>query len=461
MTPRPASPAAARRLPRSRRGSLLIVAMLVAAFIALGLGSYLSFNLTSTRLAQRTFHRNAAFNLAECGLEEGLWSYNRTLSGETDGWTGWNTDAGSAWRKFDGFSFAAGTTGSVKVYATPRTPAEGTAPRVVALATIDTQSGTGTTQMIEVSLKRRSYFANGLTARRTLAFKGNSTTFDSWNSDPDNNPATAAVPYSPALAQDTGGVASSTVESTDLIFNNARIHGYVRTGGPYPTVGPQGLIGPAGTPDGVIDPDRVATDFSANFPDLAAPADGTVIGAIGPTLGTPGTSTSWICPALILKGNDTLTILGDVTLVLTDPIKALSITGKASIIIPAGSALTLYTPGDVLVAGNGLVNANASPATFRLWSTHTSDNFNQEIDITGNGSLSAVIYAPRADLTLRGNGDVQGAMVADTITLTGNAAFHYDEALANLSDHAGYRATGWRQLTGPEAAANSARFSGW
>lgn len=460
MTPRPPSHAV-RSLPRSRRGSLLIVAMLVAAFIALGLGSYLSFNLTSTRLAQRTFHRNAAFNLAECGLEEGLWSYNRTLAGETDGWTDWNTDAGSAWRKFDGFRFAAGTTGSVKVYATPVTPAEGTTPRVVALAAIDSDSGTGTTQMIEVSLKRRSYFANGLTARRTLAFRGNTTTFDSWNSDPDNNPATAAIPYTPALAKDTGGVASGTVESTDLIFNNARIHGYVRTGGPYPTVGTQGLIGPFGTPEGVIDASRVATDFSASFPDIEAPEGGTIIGTIGSTLGTAGANTSWICPSLVLKGNDTLTILGNVTLVLTDPVKALSITGKASIVIPSGSSLVLYTPGDVLVAGKGLINANASPSTFRLWGTHTTEDAEQDIDITGNGSLLAVIYAPKANVTLRGNGDIRGAMVAETITLTGNAAFHYDEALANLADHADYRADGWRLLTGTEAAANEALFSGW
>ncbi len=446
---------------RSCRGSLLIVAMLVAAFIALGLGSYLSFNLSSTRLAQKTFHRNAAFNLAEAGLEEGLWSFNRTLAGQTDGWNGWNTDSGDAWRKFEGFSFAAGTSGSVKVYATPRIPTEGSKPRLVALAAIDTNSGTGTTQMIEVSLQRRSYFANGLTARRTLAFRGNNTTFDAWNSDPDQNPATSSVPYSSAVARDDGGVASTTVESTDLIFNNAKIYGYVHTGGPAPAVGSNGLIGPFGTLNGVIDSARVATDFSASFPDVTAPTDTTFIASVGTTLGTVGTTTKWHTPSISLKGTSTLTILGNVTLVLTDKIHALSIAGKGSIIIPTGSSLTLYVSGDVMIAGNGLVNPNANPATFRLWGTHTSEETNQEIDITGKGSLNAVIYAPKSDVTIRGNGAIQGSIVADTITLTGNANFHYDQALANLGDNATYRSTGWRVLTGAEAEANQSLFSGW
>lgn len=452
----------ARASVRRRRGSLLIVAMLIAALVALGLGSYLSFNLTSTRLAQRTFHRNAAFNLAEAGLEEGLWSYNRGLAGEVDGWTGWNSDDAAAWKKFEGFSFAAGTSGSVKVYATPKNPAEGATPRIVALANIDTSNGTGTSQMIEVTLKRRSYFANGLTARRTLAFKGNTTTYDAWDSDPDNTPATPNVGYTSATASDTSGVASASVESTDLIFNNANIYGYVRTGGGYPTVGSNGRIGPFGTLAGVIDPDRVATDFSCSFPDVSAPEDTTFIHTIGSTLGTVGTATKWRSTSLKLVGNQTLTILGHVTLVLTDEINALTIGGSASIIIPAGSSFTLYTPGDVKIAGNSLVNTNANPATFIFWGTNTDDENPQEVDITGNRSLNAVIYAPKADVVIRGNCSVQGSIVADTITFTGNVAFHYDQALADLSDNANaYRTSHWKVLTGTEAAGYQSLFSGW
>lgn len=70
----------------SRRGAVLIVAMLVAAMIAIVLGSYLSLNLNTTRLAYRSFHARAALNLAEAGTEEGVWSFNRATAGQSDAW---------------------------------------------------------------------------------------------------------------------------------------------------------------------------------------------------------------------------------------------------------------------------------------------------------------------------------------------------------------------------------------
>ncbi len=79
----------------------------------------------------------------------------------------------------------------------------------------------------------------------------------------------------------------------------------------------------------------------------------------------------------------------------------------------------------------------------------------------GNGSLNAVIYAPRGDVTIRGNGAVQGAIVADTITFTGNANFHYDQALSRLGDHAPFKAAGWRLLSGQSARDQAGLFQGW
>jgi Tfp pilus assembly protein PilX len=104
------------------RGSVLIVALMICALIALTLGSYLSLNLNSTRQAKRAFHNSAALNLAEAGAEEAVWSFNRATAGHDNAWTGWSDDGTAAWRKFTGFDFAANTTGSVKVYATTTNP---------------------------------------------------------------------------------------------------------------------------------------------------------------------------------------------------------------------------------------------------------------------------------------------------------------------------------------------------
>lgn len=439
------------------RGSVLIVAMLITAMLALVLGSYFNLALTSSRQTRRTFDRNAAFHLTEAGVEEAVWSYNQALAGSATAWDGWTNEGAAAWRKFTDFTLTPGSTGSVKVYASDTLPATNARPVIVAEASVQTGSAAPATQMIEVTLRRRSFFANGLTALRKLVFKGRNASYDSWNSDPDNDPSTPPVPYDDALRHDVTGIASGAVENTAVIINNAVIHGYVSTAGAEPQVGDAGLIGPFGTAPGVVDPSRVSTDFNATFPVVPAPLDGEWIKTLGSTLGVPGEATRWRTTSINLTGNNTLTILGHVTLILTAPagLEALKISGSAALIIPAGSSLTLYFEGDVFIGGNGLANDNPQPVACTLWGGDTSER-GQKIDVTGRGSLSAVIYAPNGDVTLSGNGHMMGAVVARDITFAGNAAFHYDESLTDFTDHAPFGPSTWRILsTASERAAHA------
>ncbi len=452
-----------RRHVKNQRGSVLIVAMLLTAMLALVLASYFNLSLTSSRQTRRTFDRNTAFHLAEAGVEEAVWSYNQALAGSTDAWRLWDTDGLAAWRRFSDFTLTSGSTGSVKVYASSTTPSGSSRPSIIAESTVTTNITGATTQMIEVTLRRRSFFSNGLTARRTLAFKGTNTTFDSWDSDPDDNSATAPVDYGTANRHDLGGIASAAIDTSAVLINQASVYGFVSTGGQYPVVGVNGLVGPFGTAAGVIDATRVATDFTATFPVFPAPADGTFISPLGDTLGTAGQSTRWRTPNIKLTGKQTLTILGDVTLILTAQAgaNAIDMAGTSAIIIPVGSSLTLYVEGDVKIAGQGLANANISPATFKLWGTNTTET-GQAITLAGNGTLRAVVYSPNGDVTLNGNGDMMGSVVARDITLTGNAAYHYDSSLADLEDNAPYGPASWRLITSAsERQSLAPRFTGW
>ncbi len=453
---------------QSRRGAVLIVAMLISAVIALMLGSYLSLNLTSTRLAFRSFQNHAAVNLVEAGAEEALWSFNRDNQGQADAWTGWSTSGSEAWKKFSGFDFTQNTTGWVKVYVSNTQPSSNDSPKIVALSSVNPPNSAPATRMMEITLRRRSYFANGLIAKDTITFNGNNATVDSWNSDPDNDPNTAPIDYDPdpshGIRKDGGTVASLSVQNTAVLLNQADIWGYVYTGGAQPQVGNQGSIRGASTPAGVkIDPDRVATDFNAEFIPITSPLGGTTIPFIGSVLGVAGTTTSWRCSSLSLSGNSTLTILGDVTLVLTAPSgsSALSMAGNAQIIIPSGSSLTIYTEGDVNIAGKGLTNNNTQSVSFQLWGTNQSVA-GQSIQVAGNGALRGIVYAPNSNVKINGNGDVMGSVVANTITLVGNAAFHYDEALANFGGNASFGVDKWRELTTPaQKATYDNKFSGW
>lgn len=452
-----------RALPTDRRrGSVLIVAMLVTAMLALVLGSYFNLSLTSSRQTRRTFDRDTAFHLAEAGVEQAVWSYNQTLAGSSGGWTDWTTDGAAAWRKFTDFTLTSGSTGSVKVYASDTNPGAASRPVVVSESTVQTGGAGPVTQMIEVSLRRRSFFANGLTALRTVLFRGTNTSFDSWNSDPDNNPATAAIDYGATTRNDLGGVASASIDNTAAYINQASIYGFVSTGGAAPEVGNNGLIGPFGTAAGTVDPSRVSTDFNADFPLIAAPVDGVVVDPLGDTLGTVGETTRWRTPSINLSGKKTLTILGHVILVITAPAgaTAIDVSGKAAILIPSGSSLTVYFEGDVKIAGNGLGNDNIQPVSCMLWGVNETET-GQSIAIVGNGALRAVVYSPNGDVTLNGNGDIMGAVVARDITLNGNAAFHYDASLANNTDNAPYGPESWRLLSPAERETRAPLLAGW
>jgi len=431
-----------------RRGSILIAAMLVTAMLALVLGSYSNLTLTSSQQTRLTFDRNTAFHLAEAGIEEAVWAYNQALAGSAAAWSGWNTEGFAAWRKFTDFKVTAGSTAYVKVYANATAPAGLARPVIFAEASVQTTGSAPTTQMIEVTLRRRSYFANGLTALRSLIFHGSRASFDSWDSDPDRNPTTPPVDYSEAIASDRGNIVSAAQSDSALLINNAKIYGHLATAGAQPQVRSAGLIGPFGTADGVIDQTRVATDFNATFPIITTPTDGTWISPLGDTLGVAGQTTRWRTDQIKLSGKKNLTILGHVTLILTAPAgtTAITVTGSGGIRIPEGSSLTVYTEGDVKIAGGGLGNDNIPPGMFMIWGGNTTE-VGQTITITGRGTLRAVVYAPNGDVTLNGHGNMMGAIVARDITLTGNAAFHYDTSLADRVDYAPYGPGTWRLIT--------------
>ncbi|MBI2497611.1 MAG: hypothetical protein HYV75_06760 [Opitutae bacterium] len=439
-----------------RRGSVLIVALLLMALVALGVGSYLSLNLSASRLSRQSYQQNAAFHIAEAGAEEALWSFNQANAHNREAWEGWTVQAPAAWRKFTGFELGGNTMGSVKVYVDNINPTGNARPQVVALAAVESPGTPVNTRMLHVTLGRRSYFTSGIVARETLRFAGLNTSVDSWNSDPDNDPSTKPVPYSSEVRNDQGSIATMALQSSAMLVNQANVWGYVATGGAAPEVGVHGSIRGASTPADVqIDPARVSTGFSADLPTVTAPSDGTFIARVGDTLGIEGRITKWRCPAIALRGNQTLTILGDVTLILTAATgSALDVTGNASILVPEHSSLTVYAESDVLIAGNGLGNANIRPISCRIWGTGAA-NSGQRLQIAGNGALKAVVYAPNAEVSINGNGDVMGAIVGRTITFTGEASFHYDESLANYGDNTPFRVVRWRELNSADER------SGW
>jgi hypothetical protein len=244
-----------------------------------------------------------------------------------------------------------------------------------------------------------------------------------------------------------------------VAVQNARIWGYASTGGALPQVGPQGSIGPFGSANGFIDMNRVSTHFFANF---EAGFSQKIVQRYTSMAGQPianlGNTGKYRLTTLNLNST-VLNVTGTVELYLDGlaGVTTLSITGTGGINVAPGAKLTLYTVGNVNIAGNGIVNSGSTgttagnPANFQLYGQSTATATKQQISIAGNAALSGALYAPNASVTIAGGGsadrDILGSIVANDITFSGNIQFHQDESLAKLTTAAPYRLTSWNELT--------------
>ncbi len=455
------------RLSRAgSRGSLLIVAMIFAAVLGIAITTYIRMARSNLTISNRAFYNNAGINLAETGLEEAMWGINQMVAGNASAWDNWTTSGNNAWRKWTGYAFDQNATGTVRVYVANYNGAS--APNLVARSTVQLADGAPIEKWIQVTLSKRSKFANGLVAKDSISFSGNNASVNSWNSDPDNDPGTAAIPFSDAVKNDNGSVGSVSVSVDAVLVQNADIWGYAATGGALPSVGSNGLVGPFGTSSGTMDMSHVSTDFSASFDAVSAPSQSYyVIGGItnNTTLPRGGDSAAadgkyYYEATQINFNNKTLTISDKVVLKLTDTTTSISIGGgSGELHIDAGASVEIYAPGDIDIGGSGVFNGGTTaaaanqPVSCQIWGTKASGV--QDIEIAGNGVLSAIVYAPQGSVKINGNGDVCGSVVANDITCVGNAAFHYDESLANFDGGSPYGITRWKELT---AAADRASY---
>ncbi len=150
----------------------------------------------------------------------------------------------------------------------------------------------------------------------------------------------------------------------------------------------------------------------------------------GVNLGTPGATTPakyHISGGVSVSGD--WNINGPVVIVTDGNFNV----GNNTVTINLGGSLTVYVRGDINVVGNGGFNNSNRPETLQIFGTNPHS---QSFTISGNGFLSAVVYAPNASITSNGggsNGAMLGSVIGNKITFHGSPGpFHFDEALRDL-----------------------------
>lgn len=433
---RPSAPSHPVFRPRlnSKRGSAIITVLVLAAVTAVIASGFLFRALQEAKLATRSFYQTVALNLAEAGIEEGLYAANSTAFNSANGWTlasGSTTDYVKSITS--GFNFQQAT-GAIHVRVDGAT--SGT-PTITGAAVLTIPNQPKIVKQIRVGGSAPvRLFANGIVSKGLVTFSG--------SADIDSYDSSLGAYHSSTNRSDRATVATL---ATVQLSGSATIYGYVATGGTVPSVGGSGRIYGATSPGSpLVDSSRVRTDFTTNLTDATAPTGsayslgaysvagsstaslprtGDVVGANGRYLYT--------CTSLSVGGSGRLNITGPVDIIVTGNT---SIGGSGYIAVGGTGAvnpgMNLYCPGTIDLGGSGMVNNTSLPINATIWGTKPA-GLTQTITVGGSGSFKGTIYAPNGNISVTGSGGVYGAVIGNAVTLSGSGDVHYDVQLATAS----------------------------
>lgn len=174
------------------------------------------------------------------------------------------------------------------------------------------------------------------------------------------------------------------------------------------------------------------------------------------------------------KGQQKNTVIGwnyqntvtTVTTVGSDPATT-SVNGPTTYQVLIASGGTEPTPGTTVTNTsstttlfNGTPESTTTVATqagppvaFQIFGTRTDEDVEtygvQTFAISGNGNLSAIVYAPNAAISAKGGGNsgfMYGSLVGHTLEFTGNDCFYYDESLGDLDEGSRLGIQNWDEL---------------
>jgi hypothetical protein len=187
---------------------------------------------------------------------------------------------------------------------------------------------------------------------------------------------------------------------------------------------------------------KLVTPFSSTVPAVSDPLgapDATYAGGSPPF--TTIASGSKNHPKLV-KINGNLTVPGGQSLTITAANAGVdnnyitiwvtgdyTTSGSGFISQAAGVKVTWYVDGNMTTSGQSYNNGDglASETSFYLTGTNTNS---PKFTISGSGNFIGTIAAPGYDGTISGSGSLVGSLVASTLTISGGASLHYDDALA-------------------------------
>jgi len=139
----------------------------------------------------------------------------------------------------------------------------------------------------------------------------------------------------------------------------------------------------------------------------------------------------------------TLNVSNHQTVVLTGPgtyvFDGINMAAQAEIQVnTTGGPVKIYVNGDIKFTGGSTTGSiynhhdggAPKPTDLLIYGTQNCTT----MDLTGNSEAYLGVYAPSAQINMRGNAGLHGALVGKDIWIHGHPDFHYDVALGRLAD---------------------------
>lgn len=443
---------------RSREGAITLVALCMMTALGIGLGSYLSLCSRSAQYSGRQLNQEKAQQLAQAGLEEALWALNQNnwTSSGPDGSVTWSISGAdrTATLNFDasGSPFSGQVALTIANYAS----AGPTWPIITSAATVTLPSGQTFAKSLQAATGPVPLFGNAIASAESYVSFAAGGMVDSWNSDPDNNPATPAVSYSFTAGNPSNHAAVIAAQGNGtygVVLTQASVRGYVTTFGlpvSYSTSGfpAASVTGPA-TPAAVkVDSSRLGKSafvpassvFSVTLPAINGANYGGLVNnalALASALLSPPPTGD-----VVYKTTGSLAVLGvpliAPSITFDRPTKLivdgdLTIAALGQITVTAAGSLEIFVAGDVTIGGLGMNNLTNDAKKLAIFCTSSSTD---TLEYNTTQDFCGVIYCEHKPIDIRQNATFRGALLSRRyVRFSANATapvFHYDLALRQV-----------------------------
>jgi hypothetical protein len=278
------------------------------------------------------------------------------------------------------------------------------------------------TRTVEVIVQAlaQSIWVRGVTLKNTITMSGGGL-IDSFNSS-DPFKSTNGV-YDPTKRQSHGDVATTNSGNSNL--NNTYVYGSLAYSGSAVknTTNVQGTI---------------STPFNATIPSTSDPGwtSGMWNSSVSQvnetatlTAGTKTAPTRFKLSQINISGGNVLTLAPNAD--GTDSYIEIWVTGKMT---TSGTGyitqdpkvhVTYWVDNDINLSGSSYLNQSGLAQNVTINGVGTG----HKITISGSALFVGVLDAPGFDVTVSGSGGVSGALIGNSLNISGGASFHYDEAL--------------------------------